>query len=463
MMSDRIGPELDEMHATLTERTMESARRSAESADSAARDVTTLCLLDWLGCAIGGANDELVDKLVEDSLADGGPGDAPLIGRRERLSLRNAVLVNGAAGHALDYDDGLHSMGGHPSAPIAPALVGLATRLHAPGRKLVTAYILAVDVAARIGLLLSPDHYQRGFHGTATAGAIGAAAGCAYLLDLNSAERANAIGLAATRAAGLRASFGSEAKPLHAGWAALVGLTSAQWASRGFTGAPDIAGHAAGLRSLSADFHLDQAVAPHPPHILDVTFKYHAACAGTHAALEALREIVRHREISPLDIASVAVTVDRRLDTVCNRQQVASGPEAKFSLRMVAAMLLAGVDTAATESFADEVVNRSDVRAIFDRVAVSLDDRSIVFSSDVSIVTASGANLSASGTPAALVGEERRRALEAKFVALASPRLGAASSGDLLSSIIEADQCSDVALITALSSAQPLGASGVPA
>jgi hypothetical protein len=194
-----------------------------------------------------------------------------------------------------------------------------------------------------------------------------------------------------------------------------------------------------------------------------VTFKYHAACAGTHAALEALREIVRHREISPLDIASVAVTVDRRLDTVCNRQQVASGPEAKFSLRMVAAMLLAGVDTAATESFADEVVNRSDVRAIFDRVAVSLDDRSIVFSSDVSIVTASGANLSASGTPAALVGEERRRALEAKFVALASPRLGAASSGDLLSSIIEADQCSDVALITALSSAQPLGASGVPA
>jgi 2-methylcitrate dehydratase PrpD len=371
------------------------------------------------------------------------------------------VLVNGAAGHALDYDDGLQSMGGHPSAPIAPALVGLASRLHAPGRKLVTAYILAVDVAARIGLLLSPDHYQRGFHGTATAGAIGAAAGCAYLLDLGSAERANAIGLAATRAAGLRASFGSEAKPLHAGWAALIGLTSAQWANRGFTGAPDIADHVAGLRSLSADFYPDRAVAPHPPHILDVTFKYHAACAGTHATLEALREIIRHREISPFDIVSVAITVDRRLETVCNRQQVASGLEAKFSLRMVAAMLLAGVDTAAAESFTDGVVNRPDVRAIFDRVAVNFDDRPIIFSSDVSIATASGAKLSASGTPAALVGDERRGALEAKFVALASPLLGATSAGDLFSSIIGADQCSDVALITALSSAQPLSAGGV--
>jgi 2-methylcitrate dehydratase PrpD len=440
---------------TLTERILGAALRSVENADRATRDMTTLCLLDWIGCTIGGANEELVDKLVEDGLADGGSGDAPVLGRRERLTLRNAVLVNGAAGHALDYDDGLQAMGGHPSAPIAPALVGLATHLHAPGEKLVTAYMLAVDVGARIGLLLSPDHYQRGFHGTATAGAIAAAAGCAYLLNLAPAERAIAVGLAGTRTSGLRASFGSEAKPLHAGWAALVGLTAAQWASRGFTGAPDIAGHTAGLRSLSADFNPDAAIADHAPHILDVTFKYHAACAGTHATLEALREITRERKISPGDIASVTVTVDRRLDTVCNRQQVTSGLEAKFSLRMVSAMSLAGFDTAATENFSDAVVNRPEVRSLFDRVVVELDERPIAFSSDVSVVTASGATFRASARPADLVGDERRSALEAKFDALARPVIGARSSSDLLASIKAVDHCTDVASITALARPQP--------
>jgi hypothetical protein len=122
---------------------------------------------------------------------------------------------------------------------------------------------------------------------------------------------------------------------------------------------------------------------------------------------------------------------------------------------MVSAMSLAGFDTAATENFSDAVVNRPEVRSLFDRVIVQLDERPIAFSSDVSVVTASGATFRASGRPADLVGDERRSALEAKFDALARPVIGARSSSDLLASVKAVDHCTDVASVTALACPQP--------
>jgi 2-methylcitrate dehydratase PrpD len=403
------------------------------------------CLTDWFGCATAGASDPLVDKLVAAAREVSAEGGSPLVGRSERLSLSDAALINGAAGHALDYDDGLTSMVGHPSAPIAPALLGLAAQLRSSGAELVTAYILAVDVAARVGVLLAPDHYDRGFHGTATAGALGAAAGCAYLLGLDAPARANAFGLAGTRAAGLKASFGSEAKPIHAGWAALVGLTAALWAKQGILGALDIAGDNVGLRTMSGTFDPEGAIAEGAPHILDVNFKYHAACHGTHATIEAIGEILRKHEIAGDDVEAVRVQVNSLSDTVCNRQVVNSGLEGKFSLRMVSAFVLAGVDTAAVDSYRDEVVSRGDVRREFDKVKVELVEGMNRTQSTVILVLRDGKSFQVTGSAQHLHGNAVQRALEAKFRALVVPVLGDTAAERLLGGIQSLESCDDVA------------------
>jgi len=409
---------------SLTDRVLDAAERTAIAAGADARAMAISCLLDWTACTIAGAREPLVDRLVADAAEFGRPGDMPLIGRAERMGLRESVLINGAAGHALDYDDTLRAMVGHPTVPIAPALFGLAAHLGTSGRDLVTAHVLAIEVASRVSRMIAPDHYLRGYHNTATTGAIGAAAGCAWLLDLDREKRASAIGLAATRAAGLKASFGTEARPLNPGWAALVGLTAAQWAARGYEGAADVLGHPTGIRAWSDAFDPDAALADGVPHILDVRFKRYAACGGIHPTIEAVLKLRRDRGLAPDDIARVTLSVDRDMDGTCNKQQVTTGLEAKFSLRMVSAMIFCGIDTSVPENFSDAVMARPAVRALFDRTDVDLIEGRDSMIGDVMVETRDGRALQSAvdfGRPDPVA---EMRSVRPKFAALVAPRLG---------------------------------------
>jgi len=409
---------------SLTDRVLDAAERTAIAAGADARAMAISCLLDWTACTIAGAREPLVDRLVADAAEFGRPGDMPLIGRAERMGLRESVLINGAAGHALDYDDTLRAMVGHPTVPIAPALFGLAAHLGTSGRDLVTAHVLAIEIASRVSRMIAPDHYLRGYHNTATTGAIGAAAGSAWLLDLDREQRASAIGLAATRAAGLKASFGTEAKPLNPGWAALVGLTAAQWAARGYEGAADAFGHPTGIRAWSDAFDPDAGLADGAPYILDVRFKRYAACGGIHPTIEAALKLRREYGLTPDDIARVTVRVDHDMDGTCNKQQVTTGLEAKFSLRMVSAMILSGIDTSVTENFSDAVMARPALRALFDRTEVSLIDGRDSMIGDIIVETRDGRALQSTvdfGRPDPVA---EMRSVRPKFAALATPRLG---------------------------------------
>src|SRR6218665_3739125 len=158
-------------------------------------------------------------------LASGGPRARP----------HDAALINGAAGHALDFDDASSNMIGHPSAPVVPAALASAQIGNACGRQLLRALVVGHEVEARIGEMLGPSHYLHGFHATGTVGTFGAAAACASLRRLSEDQTAHALGLAATQAAGLKSMFGTMAKPLHAGKAAMNGLMATQLALRGFS------------------------------------------------------------------------------------------------------------------------------------------------------------------------------------------------------------------------------------
>src|SRR5262249_22246313 len=228
-----MGNRLDRQHeprAVRTERnkpphiTGTIARAASEVAfDSLPDEILELsrqCLLDWLGVTIAGTREPLVQILVDEILEQGGHPQASLIGRSGKTSTWQAAMVNGAASHALDYDDVNWTLQGHPSVAIIPGLLALAEFRGEPGRDFIAAFVAGYESACRGGRVFSPSHYARGFHATSTVGAIGAAAGCANLLGLNANRTASAIGIAATRAAGLKSMFGTMCKPLHAGSAA---------------------------------------------------------------------------------------------------------------------------------------------------------------------------------------------------------------------------------------------------
>src|SRR5690348_3936107 len=188
------------------------------------RELARQCVLDYYGVALAGADDPLAQILLDEVVEAGGASDASVIGHKARLPILAAALVNGAIGHALDYDDVNLAMPGHPSVAILPGLLALAEQRHNSGQEVITAFVAGYETACRIGMALRPGHYNLGFHATGTVGALGAAAACARLLGLDAEATAMASGIAGTQAAGLKSQIGTMCNPLHAPNAAQDGL-----------------------------------------------------------------------------------------------------------------------------------------------------------------------------------------------------------------------------------------------
>ena len=342
-----------------------------------ARDAAKRSLLDWCAVARAGV-DEPVSRIVRAMVeAEGGVAEASLFGSARRLPARAAALANGATSHSLDYDDTHFDYVGHPSVAVFPAALALAERAGAGGRDFLDAALVGLETAVRVGRWLGTAHYQHGFHQTSTAGSFGAAAACARLLGLDAERTAHALGIAATRAAGLKSQFGTMGKPYHAGVAAANGVEAATLAALGFVSRPDAIECEQGFAATHAGER-----GPVEP-VLDalgtafrferVQYKLHACCHGTHAALEALRAMRERDGVRAEAIESIVLTVNPRWLRVCDIERPRTGLEAKFSYRLTAAMVFGGLDTAALASFSDAACERADLRALAARVRVEAD------------------------------------------------------------------------------------------
>jgi 2-methylcitrate dehydratase PrpD len=342
-----------------------------EPLSEATATVAKQCLLDWLGVALGGRSEPLVTILIDELAPTDEPGGCALIGQGRRAGLDHAVLINGAMGHALDFDDVITAMG-HPTAPVAPAVFGLAQALGASGRQALAAFVSGVEAECRVARLMGPSHYAGGWHGTATFGAFGAAAAAAALMGLEGDRLLNALGLAGTQAAGLKSVFGTMSKPLHAGKAAQNGLLAARLAARGFTSDADILGSGQGFAATqSTTVDVAAGLAPRAtPWVVDTLFKYHAACYLTHDAIDAAAALRRETPFTADDIEAVTVRVREDHLGVCNIAAPRTGLECKFSLRMTCALALAGEDTFDERLYSDATATRTDLVELGRRIAV---------------------------------------------------------------------------------------------
>ena len=409
-----------------------SAMRLDEIAP-AALTVAKQCLMDWLGVALAGRNEPLVQILLEELAPFGHTEGVAVIGHNRRARIDDAVLINGAMGHALDFDDVIMPMG-HPTVPVAPVVFALAEQRGASGAEALIAFIAGVEAECRIARLIGPSHYAKGWHTTATTGTFGAAVAAARLLGVTGEALTHAFGLAGTQAAGLKSVFGTMSKPLHPGKAAQNGLLAARLAARGFTSDTDILGSAQGFtatQSTTADPAASLAERD-APCVVDALFKYHAACYLTHDAIEAANQLRAEDAVAPEAVEAVSVKVPSGHLGVCNIEAPATGLECKFSLRMTTALALTGEDTFQEALFSDATASRPDLVALRDKVTI--DPTQVGRGCVVTVLLKDGRTLSRTGDVSQPLRDldAQQAKLERKFRHLATPALGPDGAAEVI-------------------------------
>lgn len=368
--------------ATLTE-SLSAFARSLRfedlSTDAVARARTAI--IDCIGCMLAGSATDPGRIASAWAREEGGAPRATAIGLGYRTAPSLAAAVNGTTGHALDYDDVSPPMIGHPSVPLVPAILAAAEISGSSGADILVAYVIGLDVEARLGRLMNPDHYAYGWHATSTYGALAAAAAAGRLLKLDDAQMRNALGIAASGAGGLRKNFGSMTKALHAGQAAQRGLSAAMLAAKGFDADPDILDGQHGfldtLRGQAAKpwdasrirFAVDQ-----PLEITEsgVGIKQYACCGCSHTAIDVLTDLMRDEGFTGNDIERIDCGVNVLVPGVLIHKHAQTGFQGKFS--MAYSVAVAALDGAAgPRQFEDERAARADVQAMQQRVFMTVD------------------------------------------------------------------------------------------
>jgi 2-methylcitrate dehydratase PrpD len=419
------------------------------------RELARQCVLDCLGVALAGVEDPLVRILLDEMTDAGGAPQASVIGQSARLPALSAALVNGAAAHALDYDDVHMAMPGHPSVAVLPGLLALAELKGSSGREVITAFVAGYETACRIGATLRPGHYNLGFHATSTVGTFGAAAACARLLGLDAETMAMALGIAGTQAAGLKSQFGTMCKPLHAGKAAQNGLLAARLAARGFSSRADIVECVQGFALTHGPDFVPKAALAGPEasfHVLANLFKYHAACYFTHAPIECARRLRNEHQLTPDMIAGITIRIDASCDRVCNIPVPVDGLQTKFSLRQTVAMALSGIDTASLSAYNTENPHDPGLIGVRERVRFDWQAGWPQTLCEMELELVDGRRVSArhdAGIPAADIAGQGER-LAAKFDALVIPVLGAPRARELRHVIADLDDLADIGVLARL-------------
>lgn len=300
-----------------------------------------------------------------------------LLGTR-RAASADAALVNGAAGHALDFDD--VALGGHPSTVLVPAVLAEGERLDVSGDEALRAYLVGYEVWAEL-FRREPDAYHlKGWHPTAVLGTVGAAAAVAYLNKLPVDQCRHAIALSASMACGLVANFGTMTKPLHAGRAAAAAIEAVRFAASGLTAAPDAIEHQAGyLAALSPQGRANrQAPASGLGRDLRVleyglSIKKYPTCYATHRVIDGVLDIAREHRVRSEDVEEVRARIGVAQASMLRNHQPVTGLEAKFSLEFAVASALVAGRVGLTE-LTDEFVGQRAVRELLPKVRIATDD-----------------------------------------------------------------------------------------
>ncbi|WP_310646637.1 MmgE/PrpD family protein [Limnohabitans sp.] len=409
--------------------------------------------LNWLGCAVGAADHAAARAALAAVQMFEPSKQASIAGRKDRVDMGSAALINGITSHTFDFDDTHLKTIIHPAGPVASALLPLAEHLGSTGREVIDALVLGIDVACRMGNTVYPNHYDRGWHITGTTGMLGSAAACARLLKLNTEQTAMALGIAASQPIGLREQFGTMTKPFHPGAAARAGLMSALLAKQGFTASPKALEAPRGWAQVVSDKYDWTEVTHELGERFEIsfnTYKPFACGIVIHPSIDACVQL-REQGVKAEDVERIELRVHSLVLELTGKKEPKDGLQGKFSVyHGCAAGLIFG--RAAEEEFDDHIVTRADVVALRNKVQATVDNNVREESADVTAFLKDGRQVHVFVEHA--IGSLHRpmsdAALEAKFHGMSDAVLGADTTNALLQACWKLGDAKDVRQVTAL-------------
>jgi len=275
-------------------------------------------LLDTVGVMIAGAPGEVATRAEAALSALRPAGRIPVPGRARRADLLDAAFLGGTAAHGIELDDGFRQGSVHPGCVVVPVVLALGYDRRISGAALITAVVAGYEAEIAVGRACHPDLRQRGFHPTGACGVFGAAMAAGKLRALSAVHLGNALGIAASGAAGLFAfvNGGGDIKRLHAGHAAREGLQAALLAEQGIEGPPDVIEARDGFMQAFAFGRADKARAialpPAAPYgITDCYIKPYACCRHIQPSVEALISLVAEEKIAADEVERIEVATYR--------------------------------------------------------------------------------------------------------------------------------------------------------
>ena len=342
---------------------------------AAVRKEAARTLLNWVGCAIGGSRNEAVDIAVSALKPFFGNEQASLLGRKERVDIFHAALLNGISSHVLDFDDTHLRTIIHPAGPVVSAILAVAEYQPVSGSDFLNAIVLGIEAECRIGNAVYPAHYDAGWHITGTAGVFGAAAAAGKLLGLNEQQMVWALSLAAAQPVGLREMFGTMTKSFHPGRAAQNGLTAAVLASKNYTSSDHGIEAKSGWANVLSPARNYAEITEKLGQSWEVslnTYKPFACGIVIHPAIDGCIQLRNQYGLKADQIDRVELRVHPLVLELTGKKTPQLGLEGKFSVYHAAAAAI--VDGSAGEKqFSDAAVRNPVIVGLRDRVTTVVD------------------------------------------------------------------------------------------
>src|SRR5262245_36489898 len=413
-------------------------------------------LLDTVGVMIAGAGGEVASR-AEAVLAGVRPaGRIPVPGRARRADLLDAAFLGGTAAHGIELDDGFRQGSVHPGCVVVPAALALGYDQRIDGKALIEAMVAGYEAEIAIGRACHPDLRQRGFHPAATVGVFGAVMASGKLRALSPEQLGNAMGLAASSAAGLFAfvNGGADIKRLHAGHASREGLQAALLAERGIEGPPDVVEARDGFMQAFAFGRSDKArpiaLPPLVPFgITDCYIKPYACCRHIQPAVEALIGLVNDEKIATEDVERIDVATYRiAAEHAETGWDDFASAQLSFPYLIGAALRFRGIKV---EHFSDEMRRDPAFATIARKLNVTAPpdiDRLYpqLRPARVTVTTARGAfTRQADEALGSRIVPLDDAGLKAKFLDLVGPALGASRAQELSERLWSVEDAGDVA------------------
>lgn len=378
-------------------------RTTLEDIPADARQKSKWAILDVIAATFAGLQHEVGKTIVDFVQEMGGNPVATVLGNGLRTSPPWAAYANGTLAHAIDYDDINWNVGGHPTAPVVPALLAAGEKMEASGKEILLGYILGVEAECKLGMAVNRVHYNLGWHPTATLGTFGAAAACGKVLKLSREQTLMSLGIAASQASGLKQNFGTMTKPLHVGQAAKNGVLSAFLAARGWTADREgLEGHFgfgnlfAGRGQYDLKDMVENLGKPFDVAQPGIQLKKYPCCGSIHPTLDAILKLKQEKPFLAEEVQSVQAKVHPERIHVLVHPRPKTGLEGKFSLEycLASAIVRGRVSLA---DFQDARVGEETIQAFLPKIEVIRDSARETFSVDLQVNLRDGRVLETQG------------------------------------------------------------------